>query len=493
MDGNIARSFVSRATSAWTGPDPPGPFPGAIERREVSEIRPSDSNASSNPSRSSATALPASAPLSEDAAQKPLSLERSARGARASLALHNLRGAAVAFVVMTHSSLAYVASADSSGYAFDRPPYQWLAFPVLDRSRWLGFDIFCAWQDAYLMALWFFLSGVFTWPSLERAGSKRFLARRVLKLGGALLFGLVVVMPLALYPVYRLSAPDPSLAGYIHAYRALPFIPNGPIWFLWMLLTLNVVVAALHRWARRAVEALGSLAGALARRPVLALTAFAIVLIAAYAPLAIAFTPWRWADYGPFAVQYCRPLLYAAYFLLGLIAGRQGLGRGMLNADGFLAKRWRALLGLAVAAFGLWMALIGLSLKLGDQTPAALEPLTDASFAVAGLTSVLLALAAAFRFGTTRRPLAGALAEKALPIYLVHYAPVVWLQYVLLDLPLPAVAKGAIVFVGALAISWGLAAGPGWLESYRAAAAAKAVALNAGVNPPTPKSRRSDA
>ena len=446
----------------------------------MSEIRPSDSGPSSNP-------------LSEDAALKPLSLEGSAPVARTSLALHNLRGVAVALVVMTHSSLAYVASAVPSGAAFDRPPYQWLAFPILDPNRWLGFDIFCAWQDVFLMSLWFFLSGVFTWPSLERSGTKRFLAKRILKLGGALLFGLVVVMPVALYSVYRLSAADPSLTGYIHAYRALPFLPNGPMWFLWMLLALNIAAAALHRWARGAVEALGSLARALAARPVLAIATFAIVLIAAYAPLAIAFTPWRWADYGPFAVQFCRPLLYTAYFLLGLVVGRQGLGREMLTADGFLARHWRALLGLAVAAFGLWMALIGVSLKLGDQTPAALELLTDASFALAGLTSVLLALAAAFRFGTIRRPPVGALADKALPIYLLHYAPVVWLQYVLLDLPLPAVAKGAIVFVGALAISWGLAAGPGWLESYRAAAAAKAVALNAGVNPPTPKTRRSDA
>jgi hypothetical protein len=121
--------------------------------------------------------LPASTPPSEDAA-RPLSLEHSAQATRASLALHNLRGVAVALVVMTHSSLAYVASADSTG-AFDRPPYQWLAFPVLDPSRSLGFDIFCAWQDAYLMALWFFLSGVFTWPSLERSGTKQFLAKRV--------------------------------------------------------------------------------------------------------------------------------------------------------------------------------------------------------------------------------------------------------------------------------------------------------------------------
>jgi surface polysaccharide O-acyltransferase-like enzyme len=433
----------------------------------MSEIRPYDSSASLSPSRAAAARRPAGAPQQEAARERP-SPDSSPGVAQASLALHNLRGVAVVFVLMTHSALAYVASAASSGYAFDRAPYQWLAFPILDKSRWLGFDIFCAWQDAYLMALWFFLSGVFTWPSLERIGSKWFLARRGVKLGGGLLFGLAVVMPIALYPVYRLSASDPSLIGYIHAYRALPFIPNGPMWFLWMLIALNVVAAALHRWGRGAVEALGSLlATGLASRPALTFIAFAVAAIAAYTPLAIAFTPWRWADDGPLAVQFCRPLLYLAYFLLGLLAGRQGLSRGMLSADGFLAKRWRALLVLALAAFGLWMGLIGLSLKLGDRTPAALELLTDVSFALAGLGSVLLALAAAFRFGAVRRPLLGALADKALPIYLVHYAPVVWIQYALLDLALPAVVKGVIVFVGALAISYGLAAAAGLGRSRR--------------------------
>jgi glucans biosynthesis protein C len=390
---------------------------------------------------------------------------------------------------MTHASLAYVASADPSGAAFDRPPYQWLTFPILDPSRWLGFDIFCGWQDAYLMALWFFLSGVFTWPSLERNGSKRFLASRFLKLGGGLLFGVAVVMPVALYPVYRLSAADPSLAGYIRAYRALPFLPNGPMWFLWILLALNVIAAALNRWARRAVEALGSFAGvALASRPVLAFTALAIIAIAAYAPLAIAFTPWRWAAYGPFAAQFCRPLLYGAYFLLGLVIGREGLGWGMLSANGSLANRWRVLLVFALAALGLWMALIGVSLKFGDRAPPALQLLTDATYAIAGLTSVLSSLAAAFRFGIVPRPLVGALADKALLIYILHYSPVVWLQYVLLHLPLPAVAKAAIVFAGALAISWGLAVGAAWLDSYKGAE--KVVALNRGVNAPMRESRR---
>jgi hypothetical protein len=45
------------------------------------------------------------------------------------------------------------------------------------------------------------------------------------------------------------------------------------------------------------------------------------------------------------------------------------------------------------------------------------------------------------------------LAENASAIYLVHYLFVVWLQYALLGPPLPAIAKGLIVFSGTLVLS----------------------------------------
>ena len=49
--------------------------------------------------------------------------------------------------------------------------------------------------------------------------------------------------------------------------------------------------------------------------------------------------------------------------------------------------------------------------------------------------------------------------DHAYNIYLVHYVPVVWLQYVLLGSSLNALGKGAMIFVVALALSWALSAG----------------------------------
>jgi len=48
--------------------------------------------------------------------------------------------------------------------------------------------------------------------------------------------------------------------------------------------------------------------------------------------------------------------------------------------------------------------------------------------------------------------------ENAYGIYLFHYVFVLWTQYLLLDVSLPAIAKGLIVFAVSLVLSWAASA-----------------------------------
>ncbi len=50
------------------------------------------------------------------------------------------------------------------------------------------------------------------------------------------------------------------------------------------------------------------------------------------------------------------------------------------------------------------------------------------------------------------------LKQNAYGMYLIHYGFVVWLQYALLGLELPAILKGVIVFGGTLFFSWSITA-----------------------------------
>jgi hypothetical protein len=380
-------------------------------------------------------------------------------GTKSSVAVKNLRGVVILIVIAFHSVLAYLGSLGSSAFPFDQSPYEWRSFPIVDSHRWFGFDIFCAWQDVYLMSFMFFLSALFTWPSLVRKRSGKFLGDRLLRLGVPFVFALVVVMPIALYPVYRVTAVDPGLLAYARHYVALPFWPNGPMWFLWQLLALNFVAAGLHRFVPHGVEFLGRLSSSAGTRPGRYFIGLATASALAYVPLALAFTPWLWSEQGPLALQFSRPLLYAVYYFAGLGVGAHGLDRGLLAADGMLARRWGVWLAGAVASFTVWMGLTALALSYATAAPFVLQVGVDISFAAASTSGCFFMTAACLRFGAVRSRKFEGLSNNALGIYLLHYVFVVWLQFALLGVALFAIGKAMIVFGGTLFLAWSAAAG----------------------------------
>ena len=378
-----------------------------------------------------------------------------------SQALKNLRAFAIAAVVSFHSVLAYLASQPAKPEPFDAPPYHWLATPILDAHRWLGFDIYAAFQYVALMPVMFFLSGIFVWPSLVRRGGWNFFIGRLLRIGLPFVLGVYVLMPIAYFPVYRVTAADPSWAAYWRHWTALPFWPGGPLWFLWQLLLLDSLAVVLFLTAPRLVERLGRFSAAAGAAP----SRYFVVLLAAsavaYLPLAYAFGVSNWAEFGPFDWQPDRPLLYLVYFFAGVGIGVQGFDRGLLRPDGALARRWHIWLSCAGGSFLLWM----ISMAPSAYGRGSLYIDLASYFAVVlVVATVCLGFSAVFlRFGTGRWALVDSLSENAYAIYLVHYVFVVWLQYALLGAVVPAIVKALVVFLSALLLSWGVAVGAGRL------------------------------
>jgi len=369
-----------------------------------------------------------------------------------SLALSNLRAIVILIVLAFHSMLAYLLFVPAVAANFDSPPYAWRAFAIVDSRRFFGFDLICAWQDVYLMALMFLLSGLFVAPSLTRKGAWPYLRDRLLRLGLPFVFGVLILMPIATYPAYLVTAADPGIAAYWNALRALPFWVNGPLWFLWQLLALNVVVAALHWLAPQAIAALGRWSAAADSR----FDRYFAVLLAssavAYVPSAVAFTPWAWSESGPFDVQFCRPLLYAVYFFAGVGIGAAGIERGLPGIGGMLPRHWARWLAAALATLFVWMGFTALTMN--GPAPLALEIAADLAFVAACATGCFFLVAVSLRFAARRTRLLDGLSANAYGLYLVHYTFVVWLQYVLLTMALFAVVKAAIVFAGTLVLSF---------------------------------------
>jgi glucan biosynthesis protein C len=375
-----------------------------------------------------------------------------------SLALGNMRTFVIVIVLAVHSVVAYVSSAPPSAPSFDGPPYRWRSIPIVDGERWLGFDLFCAHQDVYLIALLFFLSGLFVWPSLTRKGAILFVHDRLWRIGAPFVLVVAFLMPVAVYPIYRATAVDPSVAAFWQHWLALPFWHSGPPWFLWVLLVFDLAAAAMFVLARHWGEALGRWSA----RPGPFLVGLLAASALAYVPLALALTPWEWGQVGPFAIQLSRPLQYAVYFFAGVGVGAGGIERGLMAADGPLVRHWVAWLVAAVVLFGLWLGFTALAMSGNGETALGEEPgvsfgvgiLQDASFVLACGSNSMCLIALFLRFGNKRIALLEPLNDNAYGMYLVHYVFVTWLQYLLLSMAIFAVAKGLLVFAATLLMSW---------------------------------------
>jgi surface polysaccharide O-acyltransferase-like enzyme len=368
-----------------------------------------------------------------------------------SLALSNLRAITILIVVAFHSVLAYLVYIPVTVTDFSSAPWGWRSFPIIDSRRFFGFDLFCAWQDVYLMALFFFLSGLFVAPSLARKSGWPFLRDRLVRLGLPFVFGTLVLIPLAIYPAYLATASDPNFAAFLDAWLALPFWTNGPLWFLWQLLALNIVAAFLHWLAPHAIETLGRWAADAATWFGRYFVALIAISAAAYVPLAIAFTPWAWSDSGVLAVQFCRPLLYAVYFFAGVGMGAAGIDRGLVSFDGVLARYWARWLAAALVSLFVWMGLTALTMN--GPAPVIIQVAADLGFVVACATGCFFVVAVSLRFAAGPSRLLDSLSANAYGLYLVHYNFVVWLQYALLGVALFAAVKAAIVFGATLLLS----------------------------------------
>jgi hypothetical protein len=373
---------------------------------------------------------------------------------KTTLALVNLRGYTIIIVLAFHSCIAYIVSQPPSALPFDAPPYGWLANPIVDADRWLGFDLFCATQFIYMMQLMFFLSGLFVWSSLKRKGAAGFLYDRFLRLGLPFLVGVYLLMPLAYYPVYRVTAANTNWSEFWSHWMALPFWPSGPLWFLSLVLALNAVAAGLHRLFPRAGESLAALSAKAAAHPVRFFLVLAGISAIAYVPLAGIYPPWQWVRFGPIHFQPGFAPQYVIYFFAGVVLGTYRLDHGLLGADGMPMRRWGLWLAGAFAAFLLWIIPTALSVKGQGESLPGLQLVADLGL-VLYAPSACIGLAAIFmRFAAVPRPLLDGLSGHAYGIYLFHYVFVIWTQYALLGVALPGIVKGVIVFSVTLVLSW---------------------------------------
>jgi len=333
-----------------------------------------------------------------------------------------------------------------------------------DRQSFLGFDGFVTFNDSYFMAAMFLLSGLFVWPSLERKGISHFLRGRWLRLGLPYAVGAVILMPAAYYAVeLRNSASSAGFGAYWWKTVTVGPWESGPIWFLAVLLAFDILAAVVYRVAPGSVEAIGRLSIAGREHPVYAFWAFIAASVAVYVPLDLYFGIGRWFTLGPLAIQASRILLYLLYFFVGVGIGSVGLSRGPLSDNGELARRWPAWLAATIVTYTGLIALIYYKREFvpdPNNPPQWWDAAHALFFACFSASQTINLLTLFLRFDSRGKSIFDPLSQSSFGIFLIHYVPLLWLQYALFGVSLAplmqetAILKALIVFVLTFAISW---------------------------------------
>jgi peptidoglycan/LPS O-acetylase OafA/YrhL len=369
-----------------------------------------------------------------------------------------LRAFIVLLVLLHHSVLAYAVMWPAQPRTF-----KIFFAPIVDPQRWAGFDVLAIFNDTFFMALMFLLSGLFVWPSLERKGGARFLRDRILRLGVPFAVAAGILMPLAYYPSYAVTDADPGFFAYARAWLSLGFWPSGPGWFIWLLLVFDAVAAGLYvlrrRWTAN-TQAPRHLV--VYCRPLAFVAMLFVVSALVYIPMELTFGAERWLTLGPFSFQASRLLLYAIYFLVGIQLGAFGTESGFLARNAELARRWPIWLAAGLVAYALLLAVIimlVLPVVVGAHRPLplTLRLLSDLTLVLCCATISFAFIALFRRFAHARQPVFDNISASSYGMYLIHYPVVVWLQFALLTVALGPIVKGAIVYVGAVAFTWGTA------------------------------------
>lgn len=377
------------------------------------------------------------------------------------IALGYLKAALIVLIVALHSVAAYIIVVPSipSYSSLFTEPRNWIFYPIRDTQFSFGFTFYFLYIDVFVMALMFFLSGLFVWKSILRKGSRIFLRDRFLRLGLPFVILVLIASPLTYYPSYLVIEGFHSLSDFSSQWLSQKSWPASIYWFLSLLLAFNCIAVLIFKLIQKRKQSPAPTRSGIFNYPAVLAGLLFLFSACAYFPMALIYGHWSaWTCFGHFfTFQTSRLFFYAAYFIAGCIIGAVGIEQGLFTPDGRLAKRWPYWLGAAIVSYMVYFIIIILT-SASSFLSYPQKMIMGFSFLLCCTASVFAFLALFIRFAQSHSRLYDSLQENAYGIYLFHIIFVTWLLYALLTVHISVIAKGFIVFICALLLSWGTTA-----------------------------------
>jgi glucans biosynthesis protein C len=362
-----------------------------------------------------------------------------------------LRSFITVLVVAHHSTLAYTTFARFNPHAYILSTH-----PIIDNKRWIGLDIFENFNDIFFMALMFLIGGVFVFKGLQKKGAALFIRDRFYRLFLPFIIAVSSLMLLAYYPAYLNAHPEGGIKNFLADFFFVEGWPPGPPWFIWVLFLFNIILALSSKTGILLILKAGNKLQTWKDCPFKVALLFYITVWLLYVPASWLFGAYTWKSFGPFAFQESRLLLYFGFFIFGTTLGVSNITNGLFSSDSRFMKNWPVWLGACILFYGMLFGLEtlgreGFGKKLGEWP----SKIIYGCVYVGSTCFSSLAFLTIFRkFVTRSSRVWDSLSENAYCIYLVHYIFVIWCQFELLNIDLPAIIKFFITFVFSILISW---------------------------------------
>lgn len=356
--------------------------------------------------------------------------------------LDTLRTVLVAWIIGGHALLGYTRI---GGWAYDE-----VSEVTLQPSVELVLAGLLGPTALFLMGTFFLIAGLFTPPSLERKGSRRFVEERCLRLGLPFLASAFVIWPMTMWLAYRSSGRSVSYGFLLTGRDRL--MDSGGLWFAEVLLLFSLgyvaLAAVLRARAHRAGRpfTLTRMLGAVAT--ITGCTFVVRLVFPARGTQYLDLHLWQW------------PQLLGMFFL-GILGARHGLAhevpRRLARAGGWIT------LGCAVAG-PLYAVMAGVDNIAGDSGPY-LGGWQAGALLLAAYESVLVVFGSLWLLGFAQRRLSAdhpvwhRLRRSSFAAFILQGPVLIVLAVALRPIGVPAELKAPVVLAGGLVACFTL----GWL------------------------------
>lgn len=329
-----------------------------------------------------------------------------------------------------------------AGIAYLSLPFPGLAWSTHDQPSAVA-DVVCWLSNSFVMPAFFLLSGYGAVKLMDRLGPGDFARHRVKRIGGALLFGMVVILPLDLYAWMTGWAADGVIEW--RKLKSLKFadgVDDGlwglsHLWFLAFLL--------IYSFAHAAVRSRGvRMSQSVAERVTSPVSLFAL---ASAASLVLFWEPRILLGFRHSFVPYAENLLYfAPVYTIGVALGRSERvpGNGLAGSLAFI--------GYGLTCWILTSAARSIHL-VAESTDSVTLLTATAGYTFAGWSIALGLFGVAVRSTRSLSRPSAYLAAASFWIYLFHHPIVGVVQVVLKFAPLSSTDKFIATFALAMTAS----------------------------------------